>query len=113
MPWDKTPADRARDSAVYNAEYRKNRAIARRRAGGRCEMLLDTGRRCGSGDRVQVDHIIPVTRDGTHHLDNLRVLCFACHARKTAQEGKGYRAGGGRRRGRSAEDPPLAARTRW
>jgi hypothetical protein len=63
---------------------------------------------------VQVDHVIPVTQHGTHHLDNLRVLCKPCHDKKTAQEGGGYRKGGQGRRGRKREaDPVLAARTKW
>lgn len=113
MPWDNSPEKRARDAKTYDAEYRKNRAIAKRRANGRCEYLED-GRRCGSRDRVQCDHIIPVTQGGTHHLDNLRILCARHHRQKTAQEGRGYRANRNRRFGRRREeDPPLAARTQW
>lgn len=111
MPWDNSPAKRARDAKVYGPEYRKNRALALKRAGGKCEALLENGRRCGSRDRVQVDHITPVTQGGTHHLDNLRVLCSPHHMAKTAQEGKGYRKGGRRRAG--GEDPVLTTRTKW
>lgn len=113
-PWEKSAADRERDKATYgDPEYRKNRRAALKRAGGRCELLLDNGHRCGSRDRVQVDHIIPVSQHGTHHLDNLRVLCKPHHAEKTAQEGKGYRKQGRGRGKRIEEDPPLAARTKW
>lgn len=110
MPWDNTPEKRRRDQQVYGPEWRKNRALALKRAGGACEHL-ENGRRCGSRDRVQVDHIKPVTQGGTHHLDNLRVLCLTCHRRKSAQEGGGYRKTG--RRAARAEDPVLAPRTRW
>lgn len=113
MPWEKTAADRARDKRVYgDPAYQRNRQLALRRAGGRCELPGDSGRPCGSRDRVQVDHIVPVSQNGTHHLDNLRVLCSRHHAEKTAQEGKGYRRNNGRSR-RPPEDPPLAARTKW
>lgn len=108
MPWQKTPADRQRDNGTYgSAEYRANRPLAIKRAGGRCEWL-DGGRRCGSRDRVSVDHITPASQGGTHHLGNLRVLCRAHHLAKTATEGKGYRSGK-----RKATDPPLQQRTRW
>lgn len=110
MPWDNSPAKRARDAKTYGPEWRRNRLVALRRANGACE-LMENGRRCGSRDRVQVDHITPVTQDGTHHLDNLRVLCRRHHAQKTAQEGGGYRKTG--RRAARAEDPVLAPRTRW
>jgi len=109
MAWNKTAADRARDAQVYGPEYRKNRPLAIRRAGGSCEHL-ENGRRCGSRERVQVDHITPVTQGGTHHLDNLRVLCRRCHQRKTAQEGGGYRQKGHRK---AAGDPVLTRRTNW
>ncbi len=107
MPWSKKPADRARDTAVYGSpEYKRNRQAAWKRAGGRCE-LLEEGKRCRSTKRCQVDHITPVSQGGTHHLDNLRVLCGYHHAQKTAQEGGGYR----QRRPKS--DPPLQKRTTW
>lgn len=109
MPgWEKTPADRRRDAEVYkDPEYKRNRVVALRRAGGRCE-LLEHGRRCGSRDRCSVDHIINLAAGGTHHLDNLRVLCSFHHKAKTAQEGKGYR--GGRQ---TKADPALQTRTEW
>lgn len=110
MPWRNDRAARRQSDATYNdPEYRRNRPIAWRRADGRCEQLVD-GRRCGSRKRCQVDHIIPVSQHGTHHLDNLRVLCKPHHDEKTAQEGGGYRRRG--RRGPEA-DPPLQGRTNW
>lgn len=113
MAWVKTAEDRERDQQAYGtAEYRRNRPLAIKRAGGKCEHL-DSGRRCGSTDRTSVDHITPVSAGGTHHLDNLRVLCKPHHLAKTAQEGKGYRAPGRRGRRARQEDPPLAARTQW
>ena len=113
MPWNKTPEDRARDAKVYGAEYKRNRKLALRRAGGKCEHL-ENGRRCGSTDHVQCDHITAVTAGGTHHLDNLRILCARHHRSKTAQEGGGYRAGRNRGRGRRREaDPALQQRTQW
>lgn len=109
MPWQKTRADRERDKSAYGSpEYKRNRAAARRRANGRCE-------ECGHPhSHLQCDHITPLSQHGTHHLDNLRMLCSGegscqCHDKKTATEGGGYR-----RKGRAkAEDPPLQGRTRW
>lgn len=42
---------------------------------------------CGSDDRLQVDHIVPISRGGGR-LDphNLQTLCHSCHSRKTATE---------------------------
>jgi hypothetical protein len=109
MAWQKTAADRQRDAQVYgSAEYRRNREAARRRANGTCEQCQHRH------PRLQCDHVVPTTQNGTHHLDNLRMLCAGagscrCHERKTATEGGGFR-----QRGRvSAEDPPVQARTAW
>lgn len=37
---------------------------------------------CGSDERLTVDHIVPKARGGTDELDNLRVLCLKCNAKK-------------------------------
>lgn len=109
MPWDNSPDKRRRDAAAYgDPEYRRNRALALKRAGGACENMVN-GRRCGSRDRVQCDHITPLSQGGTHSLGNLRCLCRPCHDRKSAQEGGGYRRPGWRAKG----DPPLTRRTQW
>ena len=108
MPWPTDPESRRRSDATYkDPEYKRNRAVAWRRAGGRCERL-ENGRRCGSSDGCQVDHVTPVSQGGTHHVDNLAVLCSRHHRAKTAQEGKGSR--GARK---PAADPILQVRTEW
>lgn len=34
---------------------------------------------CGSTKNLQIDHIIPVIRNGTNEADNLQVLCKTCN----------------------------------
>lgn len=51
------------------------RSRALRRDGHKCAL-------CGKG-AWEVDHIKPVCEGGTGDLDNLRVLCTACHLRET------------------------------
>lgn len=110
MPWDNSPEKRARDAKVYgDPEYIRNKAIVRRRSGGRCE-VTENGRPCGSTDRVQCDHVKPVAQGGTHHIENLRDTCRRHHTQKTAQEGGGYRKTGRRP---AKQDPVLAPRTKW
>jgi len=112
MPWDNSPEKRARDAKTYrDPEYLRNRAARRRHAAGRCEQCQHRHA------RLQCDHNIPVTKGGTHHFDNLRMLCAGdgtckCHERKTAQEGGGYRAPGNRG-SKTEPDPPLQQRTTW
>lgn len=48
---------------------------ARERGDGTCE-------KCGGdngGDELHVHHIVPILVGGTHHLDNLMLLCHSCH----------------------------------
>jgi 5-methylcytosine-specific restriction endonuclease McrA len=109
MPWQKTSADRQRDAKTYGSPvYRRNRAIAKRRARGRCEQ-------CGHRHPTQCDHIIPASQGGSHALANLRMLCAGdgtckCHEAKTAQEGGGFRNGSSTR---TPGDPQPRPRTNW
>jgi 5-methylcytosine-specific restriction protein A len=43
---------------------------------------------------TQVDHIVPLSRDGTVEECNLQALCTSCHSRKTVREGGGFGGGG-------------------
>jgi 5-methylcytosine-specific restriction endonuclease McrA len=105
VPWDNSAEARRRSAATYGSrEYQRNRAIVLRQAGGRCEQ-------CGRRRRLAVDHIVPISAGGTHHLSNLQALCTgpgSCHARKSASEG--HRAQQGRQ---APADPEPTPRTRW
>lgn len=46
---------------------------------------------CQRNATQQVDHITPKARGGTDDRTNLQGICKACHARKTASEGKAGR----------------------
>jgi len=37
---------------------------------------------CGSKRRLEIDHIIPVSQNGTSSIDNLQVLCRSCNRKK-------------------------------
>ena len=36
-------------------------------------------------DRLTVDHVVPLSRGGTHALDNLKVACLSCNDKKGAK----------------------------
>lgn len=37
---------------------------------------------CGSGRRLEIDHIFPVSRGGGSELSNLQILCMTCNRAK-------------------------------
>jgi 5-methylcytosine-specific restriction enzyme A len=39
---------------------------------------------------TEVDHILPLSRGGTHDEDNLESFCKSCHSKKTARETGGW-----------------------
>jgi hypothetical protein len=41
--------------------------------------------RCGSNDKLQVDHILPQSCGGPHIMENLRTLCRGCNAGRPVQ----------------------------
>lgn len=51
------------------------RAIVFERDDGRCV-------NCGSGERLTIDHVVPVAEGGVDDLDNLQTLCISCNSRK-------------------------------
>jgi hypothetical protein len=46
-----------------------------RRDGGKCGY-------CGSTDNLEVDHIIPLSKGGSHSEDNFQTLCRPCNRKK-------------------------------
>lgn len=60
---------------AWNAMRAKVAGIVLSRDGHHC-------RHCGSPERLEIDHIVPIARGGSNHLENLQVLCRPCNARK-------------------------------
>jgi 5-methylcytosine-specific restriction enzyme A len=78
--------DRERGSAAargYGGEWRRirNRFI---RAHPVCEHCAREGR---TTIATEVDHVIPLSKGGTHADENLSALCHSCHMRKTQHDG--------------------------
>ncbi len=48
------------------------------RCGGKCI--------CGSGHRIELDHVVPVSRGGTNAKSNFQFLCFSCNRSKRAKD---------------------------
>ena len=54
------------------------------RDGGSCAFRAEDGHRCGSRERIELDHIVPVAHGGASTADNLRLVCRA-HNRHLAE----------------------------
>jgi 5-methylcytosine-specific restriction endonuclease McrA len=63
------------------------------RDGGRCAFVDDAGRRCNSGWRVELHHVVPYGRDGPHTAENLELRCSAHNQYEAGLEfGKAFMA---------------------
>ena len=40
---------------------------------------------CGANERIEMDHIYPLSKGGKHHIDNIQPLCRSCNASKGAK----------------------------
>lgn len=49
---------------------------------------------CGSGDRLQVDHIVPVSKGGKDHMENLQILCQPCNLKKGTKSNEQFLTNG-------------------
>ncbi len=83
-------ADSSRRGETYGKKRTRHfsprrKQLIRERDGFKCVL-------CGSDDRLQVDHIIPVRLGGTNDVGNGRTLCHACHVKKTAEDKAAIRA---------------------
>jgi 5-methylcytosine-specific restriction enzyme A len=78
------------------AAWKRARAAAMARAGGRCEIR---GPGC-AGAAVSVDHVFGLAADPSHRF--LQCACKPCHDAKTSGESN-----------RGHREPPATPRTQW
>ena len=74
----------SRQDRGYGSDWERLRLQILKRDKHLCVPCLLEGR---PSPAYAVDHITPKAKGGTDHPDNLRAICKACHAEKTAQEG--------------------------
>ena len=72
------PHPRADESPSFPEPDDEIKKQVRKRDGQRCLA-------CGSTRMLEVDHIVPVYRGGSHDMDNLQTLCKVCNSRKATR----------------------------
>lgn len=79
-----------RNNPVKAREQRRRRAHLVKNAGeidvvawnNKLKDLEYKCQHCGTTNRVEMDHKIPLFKGGTNHIDNLQPLCHPCNSRK-------------------------------
>jgi hypothetical protein len=49
---------------------------------------------CGGRDRLQIEHLVPIDRGGSHGVGNLATLCHPCNSSKRNQTWMEWRVSG-------------------
>ena len=73
---------RVHNKAYDDAEYRRNRKKIKELQ-KECQWCQTRG---SSQNKLVCDHIIPLSRGGSHHIDNLRILCMQCHNKRQGRD---------------------------
>lgn len=84
--WELAEGKASRKSRLPD-DWQALRKIVIERAGGRCEILMRSGKRCHDPG-TDVDH---VKAGDLHDLSNLQLLCRWHHGQKTAREANAAR----------------------
>ena len=82
-----------------HADFNQSKHVAVRRDERKCTACGIAGRYGGyprewSLPRLEVDHVVAVKDGGSHHPDNLRTLCHACHVKRTKEQRKAWKQRG-------------------
>jgi 5-methylcytosine-specific restriction enzyme A len=65
------------------ADKRRRRDVVFKRDGYRCV-------RCGAGNELTLDHIIPRASGGSNKITNLQTLCWDCNQQKADRRERRY-----------------------
>jgi hypothetical protein len=77
--WSQGRRGKDKDGLSWKTQQR----LAQVRGGGKCEDCGKTDQE--NGRRCDTDHVVPYRISFSHHLDNLRIRCQACHHREEAK----------------------------
>ena len=52
-----------------------------------CAFLMPRCMKCGGMDRLELDHVVPVSKGGRHEYENFQTLCKRCNSGKKDRDG--------------------------
>jgi len=73
------------DAALQDRMYKRRKRWNKIKTKTTEQLFQRDGKRCsqcGATENLTIDHIIPISKDGTNDLDNLQVLCLSCNCKK-------------------------------
>ncbi len=99
------------DSMKVNSDFAKNRSkssgfnsmckncLIKRNRGYDRDAIMDYYKKdglsmclkCGSGQQLEIDHIVPLSWGGSNEVENLQVLCRGCNSSKSNNNANDYR----------------------
>lgn len=91
--WAKNNPEKVK-AKVHNYRSRKNNTPGKLTQATIDLMYLVHGRaclKCGSFERPTIDHILPLTKGGSHYIYNLQPLCNSCNCSKSNKHNTDYR----------------------
>lgn len=78
-----------KENSEQYSKYRRNRTARKKNASGDGVMLSELIQThgsscylCNKNSATDIEHLIPLSRGGTNHVDNLRPACRSCNSKK-------------------------------